>query len=84
MTAIAIRTLQGELQTMPFEAKQRHYDQLTKVITLAEACRRWQKTRPAISYAIDVGNIAAYQCGRIWLVSVDSLRERWGEPPNRA
>ena len=65
---------------MPFEAKQKHYYHVARVITLAEACRRWQKKRSVVSYAIDAGNIAAYQCGRIWLVSVDSLRERWGDP----
>jgi len=65
---------------MPFNAKPEHYEPLENVVTLAEASRRWGKTRQSISYAIDLGNVAGIKCGRNTLVSVPSLIHWYGTP----
>jgi len=60
---------------MPHKANPKHYHELEKVVTLAEACRLTRRTYNTITYAIDTGNIAAVQCGRNRLVHVDSLMD---------
>lgn len=50
-----------------------HFHCLDKVLTMAEAARRWNISPAALSYAIDANLIAAKRCGRTVLVSVDSL-----------
>lgn len=61
---------------MPNQAKPQHYRDLDHVITMAEACRLVGCSFATVRYAIDAGNIAAVQCGRIWLVHKESL-EIW-------
>jgi len=58
---------------MPNKAKQEHYKELARVVTLAEAARMVFKHPNTLRYAIDAGNLAAVRCGRVWLVSVSSL-----------
>lgn len=53
------------------------YPELVQVVTLAEAARLVYRDPSAVRHAIDRGQVAAVQCGRIWLVSVPSLRRRW-------
>jgi len=58
---------------MPNYAKKQHYHELERVITMAEACRLMNTSFSTIRYAIDAGNVAAVQCGRVWLVHTQSL-----------
>lgn len=58
---------------MPNYAKKEHYRELESVITMAEATRLMNTTFGTIRYAIDSGNVAAIQCGRVWLVHTQSL-----------
>lgn len=51
------------------------YPELGMVVTMAEAARLVHRDRNTLRYAIDAGNLAAVQCGRVWLVSVRSLKE---------
>lgn len=59
--------------TMPNCANKDHYMPLENVVTLAGACRMTGRSRSAIRYAIDAGNIAAVRDGRIWLIYKPSL-----------
>lgn len=65
---------------MPLVAKPKHYRDIEKVVTLAEAARRWGVHRDTINFAIDRANIAGLRCGFIVLVSVDSLTDWFGPP----
>lgn len=64
-------------------AKPEHYQQLMRVVTLAEAARICFRGENSIRYAIDAGHIAAIKCGRIWLISVDSLVEHFPVPAQK-
>lgn len=64
---------------MPHKAKQDHYEELAQVVTLAEAARMSYRHPNSVKYAIDAGNVAATKCGRVWLVSVRSLKAHWPE-----
>ena len=57
-----------------------HYHALARVVTLAEASRITYRDPKSVKYAIQAGNIAALKCGRVWLVSVDSLLEHFPKP----
>lgn len=65
---------------MPFAASAHHYKDLERVVTLAEAARRWRIHRTTIDYAIDAGNVAGIRCGSIVLVSVASMNAWFGQP----
>lgn len=65
---------------MPNRAKREHYKELEQVVTLAEAARLTFRDRATLRYAIDAGNLAAVQCGRVWLVSVRSLNAAFPVP----
>lgn len=60
-------------------AKLKHFNDLSRVVTMAEAARLVHRDPKTLRLAIDTGNLAAVQCGRIWLVSVSSLIELY--PP---
>ncbi len=62
---------------MPHGANLHHYQVLSRVVTLAEASRMVYRDPKSVKYAIDAGNVAALRCGRVWLVSVDSLIEHF-------
>lgn len=65
---------------MPNLVNPKHFDPLVAVTTKAHAARLWGVDPKTIQYAIDAGNIAGLQHGRIWLVSVGSLYEWFGRP----
>lgn len=65
---------------MPNKAHKEHYKELEQVVTLAEASRLTFRDRATLRYAIDAGNLAAVQCGRVWLVSVRSLKAAFPVP----
>lgn len=65
---------------MPHHARAVHYNYLKAVATKAEVARLWRVDKKTVDYAIDASNIAALQCGRIWLVSLPSVVEFWGQP----
>lgn len=65
---------------MPNRAKREHYRELEQVVTLAEAARLVYRDPKTLRYAIDTGNLAAVQCGRVWLVSVRSLKQAFSIP----
>jgi len=69
---------------MPFNAKPEHYEPLEQVITLAEACRRWERAYSTIAYAIDAKNVAGIKYGKIRLVSVASMTAWFGDPPHKS
>lgn len=66
---------------MPNHANPKHYADLERVVTLAEAARMTYHAPFVIRYNIDSGNIAAVKCGHIWLVSVQSLTD-WFQRSN--
>lgn len=53
---------------------------LASVVTLPEACKRWQRNRKTILMAMWLGDLAYVQQGKIYLISVASLYQRWGAP----
>lgn len=55
---------------------------LYQVVTLTEACALWYRHRSTLRYAIDAGLVSARQSGRTWLVSVASLVQHYGPPPD--
>lgn len=65
---------------MPHKAKPDHYLDLKNVTTLADACRRWGRSKSTITYAIDTGNVAALRVGRSVLISTRSLVAWFGSP----
>lgn len=65
---------------MPHHARPSHYAPLTQVSTMAAVARRWKVDKKTVRYAIDSGNIAAVQEGRVWLVSIPSVMAFWGTP----
>jgi hypothetical protein len=64
---------------MPNKALPEHFEDLDRVVTLAEAARLVYRHPNIVRYAIDTGNVAAVKSGRIWLVSVRSLHENFPE-----
>lgn len=66
---------------MPLKAKPEEFTYLKHVTTLSQACRMYRKSRSAMMYAIDAGNVAAMQDGGVWLVSIPSLIREFGMPP---
>lgn len=55
------------------KANPEHFRELDMVLTLAEAARRYYVDPTTLSYAIDLGHLAALRCGRIVLISTRSL-----------
>jgi hypothetical protein len=53
---------------------------LNAVVTLPEACARWRKHRKTVELAIDKDQLVWRQAGRTYLITVESLVARWGQP----
>lgn len=50
-------------------------------VTRAEACRLWDKWPKTIQNHIDKGNLVARRSEGTWQISVSSLGQLWGRPP---
>ena len=50
------------------------------VTTISEVSKLWYLSRTAILYAIDAGLITARKSGKVWLISVNSVVNRYGKP----
>lgn len=57
-------------------------DTLLSVVTVSEAARMYEKNVRSVRRAIESRHkpLEARQSGRDWLITVDSLRRRWGAP----
>lgn len=55
---------------------------LFEVVTVKEAARMWGKNRASVVRAIDSRHrpLVARKSDSAWLITVASLRRRWGEP----
>lgn len=51
-----------------------------QVLTIQEASYHWGKAMNTIRLARDNGRIFARKAPRVWLITVDSLIECWGNP----
>lgn len=51
---------------------------LDDVCSLSQACHAWGKSRTAIMNAINRGDIVAERIGRDWILSIPSVRARYG------
>lgn len=52
---------------------------LYKVVNVEEACRLFKKARKTIMNRLDKGHIEYRQCGRNWLITVESLEKIYGK-----
>lgn len=59
---------------MPNKAKPEHFAVLEKVTTVNEAAQLASVHRTTILYNIDAGNLAAVKIGKVWLISLESLK----------
>jgi hypothetical protein len=57
-------------------------DELIKIVTLTEAARLWGKHPTSVRRARDSKRnpLVVRETDRVWLISVASLRRRWGSP----
>ncbi len=60
-----------------------HADDLYTVSTILEIARVWHKNPVTVRRAIDSKRnpLEARKSGGVWLVSVESVKRRWGNPP---
>lgn len=57
-------------------------DALFEVVTVTEAARMFNKRRQSVLRAIDSRRkpLVARKSDATWLITLDSLRNRWGDP----
>lgn len=73
---------------MPHFLQEKHARRLNELVeneltTFPDAMKRFGYSRNGLQYAINAGNVAAFQVGRIWLVSVPSLQAYTNRPRYR-
>lgn len=72
----------GIMARQRYRAPSDHFNDLSAVVTIAEAMTLYHRGRSTIRYAIDSGRVAARRVGRDWLISSRSLQTLWGSPKN--
>jgi len=60
-------------------------DDLYKVSTVEEIAETWGKNPMSIRRAIDSKKnpLVGRRSGKVWIISVDSVVNRWGQPKKR-
>lgn len=53
---------------------------LDLVVTPAEVCERWGKSKKAVMARLWAGDFVARKSGRTWLIAIRSVIYWWGSP----
>ena len=60
--------------------RNQYFADLQRVTTVPEVSLLWGMAKTTVMYHIDKDNVVAIQIGGIWIVSLRSALDFWGEP----